>query len=160
MSMKRKGINDNQVTVNCGLAQGLLGKCRTGASDLGARTIDKILNFYQDLSRQWLIAGAGEMLVQDNIQQGNGSTNVGHHSINGNNNNTGDAMEAILKLTKMLEQERAMSSQAIGILEPTHVGNHIRLAGYTHRNHIGCAGSFLRLTHHGHIHRLRPAQNR
>ena len=105
--MKRKGINDNQVTVNCGLAQGLLGKCRTGASDLGARTIDKILNFYQDLSRKWLIAGAGEMLVQDNIQQGSGSTNVGHHSINGNNNNTGDAMEAILKLTKMLEQERA-----------------------------------------------------
>jgi hypothetical protein len=105
--MKRKGINDNQVTVNCGLAQGLLGKCRTGASDLGARTIDKILNFYQDLSRKWLIAGAGEMLVQDNIQQGSGNTNVGNHSINGNNNNTGDAMEAILKLTKMLEQERA-----------------------------------------------------
>lgn len=105
--MKRKGINDNQVTVNCGLAQGLLGKCRAGANDLGARTIDRILNFYQDLSRQWLIAGAGEMLVQDNIQQGNGSTNVGHHSINGNHNNDPNTIEAILRLTKMLEQERA-----------------------------------------------------
>lgn len=105
--MKRKGINDNQVTVNCGLAQGLLGKCRAGVNDLGARTIDRILNFYQDLSRQWLIAGAGEMLVQDNIQQGNGSTNVGHHSINGNHNNDPNTIEAILRLTKMLEQERA-----------------------------------------------------
>lgn len=109
--MKLKGINDNQVTVNCGLAQGLLGKCRAGANDLGARTIDRILNFYQDLSRQWLIAGAGEMLVQNNVQRGDGNTSVGHHSINGNNNNTGDAIETILRLTKMLEDERAENTR-------------------------------------------------
>lgn len=102
-----KGLNDNQVEKACGLGHGVLGQCRTGKSDLGARTIDKILGKYLDLSKVWLLTGAGEMLVQGNVQHGDRNTNVGHHSINGNNNNTGDAMETILRLTKMLEQERA-----------------------------------------------------
>ena len=42
--MKLKGLNDNQVTNECGLSQGLLGQARTGKSDLGAKSIDKILN--------------------------------------------------------------------------------------------------------------------
>lgn len=106
-----KGLNDNQVETECGIGHGVLGQCRTGKSDLGAKSIDKILRKYQDLSRQWLIAGAGEMLVQDNVQRGDGNTSVGHHSINGNNNNTGDAIETILRLTKMLEDERAENAR-------------------------------------------------
>ena len=61
--MKTKGLNDNQVTVQCSLSQGLLNQCRTGKSDLGPKTIDKILNIYQDLSRVWLLTGEGPMLV-------------------------------------------------------------------------------------------------
>lgn len=32
--MRAKGLNDNQVTVQCNLSQGLLGQARTGKSDL------------------------------------------------------------------------------------------------------------------------------
>lgn len=60
--MEIKGLNDNQVTLACGLSQGLIGQARTGKSDLGAKTIDKILGIYQDLNRVWLLTGEGEML--------------------------------------------------------------------------------------------------
>lgn len=60
--MKLKGLNDNQVTNECGLSQGLLGQARTGKSDLGAKSIDKILNVYQDLNKVWLLTGEGDML--------------------------------------------------------------------------------------------------
>lgn len=61
--MKHKGLNDNQVTVECKLSQGLLGQARKGKSDLGAKAIDKILNTYQDLSKVWLMTGEGDMLI-------------------------------------------------------------------------------------------------
>lgn len=59
-----KGINDNQATLECGLSNGLIGQARTGKSDLGTKTIDKILNTYQDLSKVWLLTGVGPMLTQ------------------------------------------------------------------------------------------------
>lgn len=60
--MTVKGLNDNQVTVNCGLSVGLLGKARRGDSDLGKKAIEKILNTYQEINRVWLLTGEGEML--------------------------------------------------------------------------------------------------
>lgn len=36
-------LNDNQVTVNCGLSVGLLGKARRGDSDLGDKSIGLII---------------------------------------------------------------------------------------------------------------------
>ena len=61
--MEYKGLNDNQVTVACNLSQGLLGQARLGKSDLGPKTIDKILKVYQDLNRVWLLTGEGSMLL-------------------------------------------------------------------------------------------------
>lgn len=63
-----KKINDNQITVNCGLSQGLLTKARTGKSDLGKKSIEKILNYYQDLNYAWLLTGEGEMVKSVNPQ--------------------------------------------------------------------------------------------
>ena len=60
--MEIKGLNDNIVTLECGLSQGLLGQARRGKSDLGKKTIDKILNKYQDLNRIWLLTGEGDMI--------------------------------------------------------------------------------------------------
>ena len=59
-----KGINDNQATIDCGLSNGLIGQARSGKSDLGPKTIEKILNVYQDLSKIWLLTGEGNMLLE------------------------------------------------------------------------------------------------
>lgn len=73
--MNYKGLNDNQVTAQCELSQGLLGQARKGKSDLGEKTVNKILSIYQDLNRVWLLTGVGNMLsTSDNI--GNTRTHV------------------------------------------------------------------------------------
>ena len=79
--LEYKGINDNQATVECGLSNGLIGQARSGKSDLGAKTIDKILNAYQDLSRVWLLTGEGNMLTEQDVpvvSQPTESTLVGY----------------------------------------------------------------------------------
>lgn len=107
----KKFIKDNGYTLESlakefGVSGVRIGQLVNGKKPFGKRTAEDWSNRF-GLSAAWLLTGEGDMLLQPNHQQGNGNTNVGHHSINGNNNNTGDAMEAILKLTKMLEQERA-----------------------------------------------------
>lgn len=77
--MKYRNLNDNQVTVECKLSQGLLSQARTGKSDLGNSTINKILNIYQDLNRVWLLTGEGEMLnsaYSNNRVTMNGNENI------------------------------------------------------------------------------------
>lgn len=64
--MQTKGLNDNKVTIDCNLSQGLLGQARAGKSDLGNSTVNKILNIYQDLNRVWLLTGEGSMLTASN----------------------------------------------------------------------------------------------
>lgn len=61
--MDVKGLNDNQVTIQCELSKGLLGQARKGKSDIGQAAVDKILRTYQDLSRVWLLTGEGPMLT-------------------------------------------------------------------------------------------------
>ena len=60
--MDHSGKNDNRITVECGLAVGLLNKARRGKSDLGKKAIEKILNKYQDINSVWLLTGEGSML--------------------------------------------------------------------------------------------------
>lgn len=57
-----KGITENKATVDCGLSKGLIGQAKNGKSDLGNKAIEKVLIFYQDLNKVWLITGEGEML--------------------------------------------------------------------------------------------------
>lgn len=59
--MKSRGLNDNKVTLQLGLTVGLIGKSRKEGRDLSDKVIEKILNFYTDLNRVWLLTGEGEM---------------------------------------------------------------------------------------------------
>ena len=67
--IKFNELNDNQITVNCELSVGLLGKARKGDSDLGKKAIDKILNFYQDINKTWLLTGEGSMLKSPQMNE-------------------------------------------------------------------------------------------
>lgn len=65
--MRFKGLNDNQVTVQCNLSNGLLNKARAGHNDLSNATVDKILRKFQDLSRIYLLTGEGDMIEGNTI---------------------------------------------------------------------------------------------
>ena len=66
--MNFKQLNDNQVTQQCNLSVGLINQARRGKSDLGSRTIEKILNTYQDLSKSWLLTGEGQMIKNESVK--------------------------------------------------------------------------------------------
>lgn len=55
-------LNDNKVTVQLGLAVGLIGKSRKPGRDLSRPVIEKILAHYTDLNGVWLLTGEGPML--------------------------------------------------------------------------------------------------
>lgn len=63
--MKTKGLNDNKVTNDLGLSIGTLGKSRKENRDLSEKNIEKILNFYTDLNRTWLLTGEGSMFATE-----------------------------------------------------------------------------------------------
>ena len=63
--MKTKGLNDNKVTNDLGLSIGTLGKSRKENRDLSEKNIEKILNFYTDLNRTWLLTGEGSMFTTE-----------------------------------------------------------------------------------------------
>ena len=60
--IKEKGLNDNVVTVDCGLSVGALNKARKGTTNLGLKAVERILKIYNDINRDWLLTGEGEML--------------------------------------------------------------------------------------------------
>lgn len=63
--MKTKGLNDNKVTNDLGLSIGTLGKSRKENRDLSEKNIERILNFYTDLNRTWLLTGEGSMFTTE-----------------------------------------------------------------------------------------------
>lgn len=60
--LEYKGITENKATVDCGLSKGLINQAKNGKSDLGNKAVEKVLIFYQDLNKVWLLTGEGEML--------------------------------------------------------------------------------------------------
>lgn len=63
--MAFRELNDNKVTVQLSLSVGTLGKSRKEGRDLSDKVIEKILNFYDEINKVWLLTGEGEMLNSD-----------------------------------------------------------------------------------------------
>ena len=59
--MEKRGINDNQMTVNAGLSVGLIGKAKVSGKGMSSMNIEKILLAYPELSADWLLTGKGDM---------------------------------------------------------------------------------------------------
>ena len=60
--IKEKGLNDNIVTKDCALSVGALNKARKGTTNLGLKAVERILKIYNDINREWLLTGEGEMI--------------------------------------------------------------------------------------------------
>ena len=91
-----KGITENRATVECGLSQGLIHQAKSGKSDIGYKSIEKILKTYQDINREWLLYGQGEMLSIGAIEahaSGNSNVVIGSGKISTND----DVKLAVLK---------------------------------------------------------------
>lgn len=115
--MEASGLNDNKVTVQLGLTRGLIGKSRQPKRDLSTSVVEKILAYYDDLSRVWLLTGEGDMLKSDVSQSAKGDNtiqvsgnNVDMRNINQSKGNTDDAKrvkeleERVAELTKDKER--------------------------------------------------------
>ncbi len=113
--MEEKGLNDNKVTVQLGLSVGILGKSRKDGRDLSDRVIERILNFYTDLDRIWLLTGEGSMLKSNVTQTSHGDNSP---NINGNGNSVTVGETAVLKeRIKALEAVLAEKERLIRLYE-------------------------------------------
>lgn len=65
--MEYKGLNDNQITIEAGISNGIIGKGRKRGT-LSQDNISKILHTYSELNANWLFTGEGEMLNGDNAE--------------------------------------------------------------------------------------------
>ena len=62
--MSFKDLNDNKITVETGISNGLIGKARKRGG-LSQENISKILHTYSDLNSNWWFRGEGEMIISD-----------------------------------------------------------------------------------------------
>lgn len=82
--MNFKHLNDNKVSIQLGLTNGVIGKSRKEGRDLSQRVIEQIENFYTDLNIDWLITGEGSMIKAPGAVTQVIGTNTGT-AINGGN---------------------------------------------------------------------------
>lgn len=78
-----KGLNDNKITIETGISNGLIGKARKKGGGISLENISKILNTYPELSVEWLLTGNGDMLKENNQKQKNMGDNSTLNNING-----------------------------------------------------------------------------
>ena len=113
--MRFKGLNDNRVTVQLGLSIGTLGKSRKEGRDLSDKVVERILNFYIDIDRIWLLTGEGPMLKQATQTQVVHGENIHGNTIT-QTNSDGTAELAVLKeqvkhLESMLAEKELLLSE-------------------------------------------------
>jgi len=66
--MKYKGLNDNKITIEANISNGIIGKGRKRGA-LSQDNISKILHTYPELNANWLLIGEGKMLKNQDSQQ-------------------------------------------------------------------------------------------
>ena len=106
--MNYKGLNDNQVTTQCDLSVGLIGKARKGRSDIGRKAIEKILANYPDINRVWLLTGEGEML-KSSSSSGDiviTNTNGNGNAVGGSSVSTSSEELAVLRAETKMQKEQ------------------------------------------------------
>ena len=79
--MKFSGLNDNKVTVQLGIGVGIIGKSRKEGRDLSDRVIEKILNYYKNINKVWLLTGEGEMLKSESSSKPHSGANIPFYDI-------------------------------------------------------------------------------
>lgn len=102
--MKHKGLNDNKITVETGISNGLIGKARKRGS-LSQENISKILYTYSDLNANWLFTEKGEMLKEDG------------NKLMGKTENYKELAEAQKKTIELLEKDNARLEKDLKSLE-------------------------------------------
>lgn len=110
--MEVKHLNDNKVTVQAGLSVGSLGKSRKPNRDLSISNIERILNFYTDLSREWLLTGKGEMLKNTSAVAENHSISIAGEEIKENKINV-NADETIAMLIAEVAAQRRLTEKVL-----------------------------------------------
>lgn len=65
--MRYAGLNDNKVTVQCGLSNSIIGNARKRGRSLNGENIVKIISVYRDLNARWFLTGEGEMIASDTV---------------------------------------------------------------------------------------------
>lgn len=65
--MRYAGLNDNKVTIQCGLSNSVIGNSRKRGRSLNGENIVKIISTYRDLNARWFLTGEGEMLSSETI---------------------------------------------------------------------------------------------
>ena len=111
--MEIKHLNDNKVTVQAGLSIGTLGKSRKENRDLSINSIEKILNFYTDLNREWLLTGRGDMIKSGDISQDTSIGSADNHSTSVTGfQNIVNSDPTIAKLIDELAAQRKLTESA------------------------------------------------
>jgi hypothetical protein len=113
--MVAKGLNDNRVTKEVGLSVGTLGKSRKENRDLSDKVVEQLLNFYKDLSRDWLLKGEGEMLKKSSYSQNVSPTVLAddHSTAIAGNKNVVNADQTIAMLVAEVAAQRRLTERVL-----------------------------------------------
>lgn len=131
MYMKFKDLNDNKITVEAGISNGLIGKGRKRGS-LSQDSISKILCFYSDLSADWLLTGRGEMIKT--TESGSLPAEIVYRS------DPKDA-EIISSKNEIIEtQKKLISSLEQRIKDLEHGSSHVKVEAFPSAQSVASTG--------------------
>ena len=125
--MKYKDLNDNKITVEAGISNGLIGKARQRGA-LSQESISKILYKYPELNANWLLTGKGLMLHPkedvENVPNSNNHASINtigsRNVIQGNDNSilesNSENLKKCIEIIKKQQEQMGMQQEQMGEL--------------------------------------------